>query len=874
LALRLEVEQIIGQRLMHFLAPADVSVVSDASRALVEDADAHIAHVRFRLQVSRDLRSVCRLSRLSRDMLTLSPLGSQIIPDAVDVEPDREPGPVYLEMEGTGMLIRNIAGQAIHVMWVAKPVGGTYVENPVDELGGQPQTPQGLSFHRRSSTQPVTPFPTGGAISTQILLCRICERDVPTWYFEKHSETCHEIHRLEADISEQNDRVGEILKAAEALLAMYEPSERPATPTYRGTAVASRLQHALPLSPAAARAAQHAAQCNLIKHVIQNLQTCLELSTPSLKDETAALPIEEQRLLSPRSEEYMSTLSVWSRPQTEDAALTRLIDDCIAVCRGKVNAINRLRNTIVYSERVRREWQDKVEEQLAALSEEDETSGSEDSASTSAEDPVGGPPSQEAQVKDRTETRPVTLHLTVPTISGPEPSRSPSWDGQSSALRMPSQVEIDARRPYHHRRLSSRTDYTDLSSSPVLPSAFEASPTRIRKTSGRLSMSSETAPLSPRLPCITPASRSTSISIKDFEIIKPISKGAFGSVYLAKKKTTGDHYAIKILKKADMISKNQVTNVKAERKILMNQAESPYVVRLFFTFRASRPRCLSCPQRIAQGPTLTRGLATLIENKHYLFLVMEYLPGGDLAALVKMLGTLGEEWTRRFIAEVVLGLEALHSKGVVHRCVLSSLLCGPVDWTGGADDLCCALPIRDVSDLKPDNLLIDKDGHLKLTDFGLSKIGLLGRQAGGSRFSIPRGRQHGGRTEGRLDLNDSPPAFSPGSQVSGSYAAFSQSSYFNDGRQSGEESSGSDYAPRHKRNTAQTAALGVSLQTALGLKSRAESEHTPPISETHKFVGTVDYVAPESILGLANGDDASVDWVRRPSTTLFLLPSC
>ena len=491
-------------------------------------------------------------------------------------------------MEGTGMLIRDVWGEPLHIMWVAKPVGGTYAENPIDELDqGQPQTPQGLGFHRRSSTQPVTPFPTGGAISTQILLCRICERDVPTWYFEKHSETCHEIHRLEADISEQNDRVGDILKAAEALLAMYEPSERPATPTYQGTAVASRLQHTLPLSPAATRAAQNAAQCNLIKHVIQNLQTCLELSTPSLKDETAALPIEEQRLLSPRSEEYMSALSVWSRPQTEDAALTRLIDDCIAVCRGKVNAINRLRNTIVYSERVRREWQDKVEEQLAALSEEEnESSGSEESSSASAEDPSGKalPP---PQAEDRTERRPVTLHLTVPTIAGPESSRSPSWDGSLSASPMPSHAETDARRPHHHRRLSSRTDFTDLSSSPVLPSAFEASPTRIRKTSGRLSMSSDAVPLSPRLPCITPASRSTSITIKDFEIMKPISKGAFGSVYLAKKKTTGDHYAIKILKKADMISKNQVTNVKAERKILMNQAESPYVVRLFFTFRAA-----------------------------------------------------------------------------------------------------------------------------------------------------------------------------------------------------------------------------------------------------------------------------------------------
>jgi serine/threonine-protein kinase RIM15 len=72
-------------------------------------------------------------------------------------------------------------------------------------------------------------------------------------------------------------------------------------------------------------------------------------------------------------------------------------------------------------------------------------------------------------------------------------------------------------------------------------------------------------------------------SIKDFEIIKPISKGAFGSVYLAKKKSTGDYYAIKVLKKADMVAKNQVTNVKAERAIMMWQGESDFVAKLYWS---------------------------------------------------------------------------------------------------------------------------------------------------------------------------------------------------------------------------------------------------------------------------------------------------
>ena len=150
-------------------------------------------------------------------------------------------------------------------------------------------------------------------------------------------------------------------------------------------------------------------------------------------------------------------------------------------------------------------------------------------------------------------------------------------------------------------------------------------------------------PLSPRLPSVAPLSRTTPTSIKDFEIIKPISKGAFGSVFLAKKKVTGDYFAIKVLKKADMIAKNQITNVKAERMILMKQAESPFVAKLYFTF----------------------------QSKENLYLVMEYLNGGDCAALVKTLGSLPEEWTRNYVAEVTLGLEYLHQRGIVHRCVLS-----------------------------------------------------------------------------------------------------------------------------------------------------------------------------------------------------------
>ncbi|KAF3790685.1 putative serine/threonine protein kinase [Nymphaea thermarum] len=155
-------------------------------------------------------------------------------------------------------------------------------------------------------------------------------------------------------------------------------------------------------------------------------------------------------------------------------------------------------------------------------------------------------------------------------------------------------------------------------------------------------------------------------TIDDFEIIKPISKGAFGKVFLSRKRTTGDLFAIKVLRKVDMIRKNNVERILAERNILIT-VRNPFVVRFFYSFTSS-------------------------EN---LYLVMEYLNGGDLFSLLKNIGCLEEDVARKYIAELVLALEYLHSMGIVHR------------------------------DLKPANILVGHNGHIKLTDFGLSEFGLL-----------------------------------------------------------------------------------------------------------------------------------------------------
>ena len=181
-------------------------------------------------------------------------------------------------------------------------------------------------------------------------------------------------------------------------------------------------------------------------------------------------------------------------------------------------------------------------------------------------------------------------------------------------------------------------------------------------------INSPNQPLSPLL-LATNHFKSPTPSIKDYDILKPISKGAYGSVYLARKKLTGEYFAIKVLKKMDMIAKNQVTNIKSERAIMMVQSEKSYVAKLFATF----------------------------QNKENLFLVMEYLPGGDLAALIKMMGCLPDKWCKQYLSEIICSVDDMHQEGIIHH------------------------------DLKPDNLLIDSKGHIKLIDFGLSRAGLVKR---------------------------------------------------------------------------------------------------------------------------------------------------
>ena len=164
-------------------------------------------------------------------------------------------------------------------------------------------------------------------------------------------------------------------------------------------------------------------------------------------------------------------------------------------------------------------------------------------------------------------------------------------------------------------------------------------------------------------------SLSSELGPQSFQNIKVIGRGSFGKVILACKKGTENLYAIKIIKKKLLTDQTQISHAITERKIL-EDSKCPFISKLYFAFQT---------------------------NKN-LYLAMEYLSGGELFYHLSQSRVFSEVRARFYIAEIVLGLEFLHKNGIIYR------------------------------DLKPENVLLDKDGHVRLTDFGLSKSGMSEKQ--------------------------------------------------------------------------------------------------------------------------------------------------
>ena len=152
-------------------------------------------------------------------------------------------------------------------------------------------------------------------------------------------------------------------------------------------------------------------------------------------------------------------------------------------------------------------------------------------------------------------------------------------------------------------------------------------------------------------------------TIRDYESLTVIGRGAFGEVHVCRVIKTGEIVAIKKIKKDLLAKKNQIIHVRNEQ-LFMSKVKSPWIVDLKASF----------------------------QEDDFLYLVMEFLPGGDFMNLLIEKDKLTEEEAKFYIAELILAVESIHKLDCIHR------------------------------DIKPDNILIDKNGHIKLSDFGLAKV--------------------------------------------------------------------------------------------------------------------------------------------------------
>ena len=154
------------------------------------------------------------------------------------------------------------------------------------------------------------------------------------------------------------------------------------------------------------------------------------------------------------------------------------------------------------------------------------------------------------------------------------------------------------------------------------------------------------------------------VNLNDFELLQTVGIGSFGRVRLCRHKKNSRVYVMKILKKAEIVKQKQVDHVYSEYNIL-SILNHPFIVEL-------------------------KGVN--VQHPQYLYLILEYVPGGELFTLLRNNINFPVEQAKFYTAHIITIFEYLHSKNIIYR------------------------------DLKPENILVNKNGYLKLTDFGFAKV--------------------------------------------------------------------------------------------------------------------------------------------------------
>ncbi|CEH19158.1 kinase-like protein [Ceraceosorus bombacis] len=254
------------------------------------------------------------------------------------------------------------------------------------------------------------------------------------------------------------------------------------------------------------------------------------------------------------------------------------------------------------------------------------------------------------------------------------------------------------------------------------------------------------------------------VTVDDFEMIRVLGKGCAGKVLLARHKASDGLFAMKSIHKRHVLAHQELQHTLTEQAVLKRMANDvidPFVVKLWWSFH----------------------------DKNNLYLVMDFHPGGDLATQLSRWGRLGRDRARFYAAEIVEGVEGLHRAGVIYR------------------------------DLKPENVLIGADGHIVLSDFGLSK-------------EFPVHGEDGARAGSSTPPPGSPKRSHSSAQISG----------------------GKAHQPHWMSASDDGAATASDAFASRGSKARwADDRDT-----TTTFCGTAEYLAPEVIQGGAYSYE--VDW--------------
>lgn len=205
--------------------------------------------------------------------------------------------------------------------------------------------------------------------------------------------------------------------------------------------------------------------------------------------------------------------------------------------------------------------------------------------------------------------------------------------------------------PPHHSSLTFRSSATLHGSSPG---------DKVEEDQEEIALTNALQEWHNKTPCFD--TQPTHTHIDDFELLETLGTGTFGRVYLAKQDQSSKYFAIKVLRKEAIVRLKQVEHINNERQVL-SQVHFPFIVQLYYTF----------------------------QDNHSLYMVQEYVIGGELFRHLRKAGKFSSQTTQFYAAEIILAIEYLHQMDIIYR------------------------------DLKPENILLDAQGHIRITDFGFAK---------------------------------------------------------------------------------------------------------------------------------------------------------